>query len=143
MSGLQVKSIACAIGAAFLLLTGCAGPTVSWDNRMTTVRPVREVGAKRGRLVVKTVEQGSRMGDMDPQRRGFRVLDIDGREVYRVLGVDADYDSVPLAPGRYMVLSFVGDGLLDRHWEKAQVLIETGNVTVVDFTSPGPREILP
>jgi hypothetical protein len=128
---------------ALVLTAGCAAPSASWDEGVPSIRPLGEIRGHQGLLIVRTFEMGGRAAEADMYHRGFQVLDPDGHMVHREPGFDDDWASVRLFPGRYLVLSFVGDGLFDRHWEKAQVEVEAGKLTAVDFLSPGPRETLP
>jgi hypothetical protein len=138
------RALALTLLVAILPAGGCAAPEPEWDPAVPTIRPLGPIRAPQGLLIVRTFEAGVADGDSPATRhRGFRVLDRDGHPVHRSRDFEEDWGSVRLFPGPYMVLTFVGDGLCDRHWEKAQVEIEAGKITAVDFVSPGPREILP
>ncbi|MEZ0228678.1 MAG: hypothetical protein ACAI25_08645 [Planctomycetota bacterium] len=123
-----------------LAVAGCETPPV-WDDAVPTIAPLGDVGSRPGVLIVRTGELGARDPESDLHHRGFRVLDECGHEVHRELPFQDDWGTVRLFPGRYLVVSFVGDGLFDRHWEKAQVILEAGKITAVDFVSHGPREL--
>lgn len=125
------------------MAAGCVGPpSPGWDDGVPTIQPLGRISAPQGLLIVRTFPYDAHQGNGSPYRRGFQVLDRDGHQVYRERASWEDWSSVRLFPGRYMVVSFVGDGLFDRHWEKAQVVVAAGKLTAVDFLRPGPREIL-
>jgi hypothetical protein len=126
----------------FLAVAGCAAPSAEWSDDVPTIEPLGAIRAPQGLLIVRTFEMGARQTDMDPLYRGFLILDQDGHQVMKDRGFSSDWGAVRLFPGRYMVLSLVGDGICDRHWEKAQVIVAAGKITAVDFKRPGPREIL-
>jgi hypothetical protein len=131
------------LGLALFLTVGCVGPRAEWDDAVPTIRPLGAINSPQGLLIVRTWAQGGRQAEGDRLHRGFRVTDADGHLVANVRGFDEDWGAVRLFPGRYMVLSFVGDGVFDRHWEKAQVVVAAGQLTAVSFVSPSPRELLP
>jgi hypothetical protein len=128
---------------ALLLSAGCSAPSAVWDDAVPSIRPLGPIRGPQGMLIVRTFEKGARDAESDVYHRGFEVQDVDGHAVHRDRGFQDDWGTVRLFPGRYLVLTYVGDGIFDRRWEKAQIEIEAGKLTAVDFVTPGPREILP
>ena len=124
-------------GALGLLavLGGCAGQelgTTSWSEERATALPVTKKTAARGALLV-TTERASSREEWTPERRGFAVYDAQGALVHSTHGAHG-LERVRLAPGRYVVVSLVGQGLVRRD-ERRQAIVAAGAETRVDFTA--------
>lgn len=123
--------------AALLLLAaaGCTSPGLVGRGPVegpVAVPVASEPRAARGTLLVRTV-LATRIEEWDPERRGFSVLDSQGARVYTTNGFPGEHEKLSLAPGRYVVVSLVGEGLTDRRTERRAALVAAGATTVVDF----------
>jgi hypothetical protein len=118
--------------AALLLLAaaGCASPGQVEGPTALPTATTQQVA--RGTLLVTTVP-ATRIEEWDPERRGFSVFDAEGERVYRTNGFSAGRETLRLAPGRYVVVSLVGEGLTDRRFERRAALVAAGATTTVDF----------
>ena len=125
--------------AALLLLAaaGCASPG---QLRGPVALPASaSTQAARGTLLVTTTP-ATRIEEWDKERRGFSVLDAQGERVYSTNGFSAEHETLRLAPGRYVVVSLVGEGLTDRRLERRAALVAAGATTTVDFLAPVAKE---
>jgi hypothetical protein len=114
---------------------GCTSPQLAspeWSEMRPTAKPVVEVGASRGTLRVTTFRD-ARLDEMEPDHRGFAVFDASGMLAFTSTGYAGAFERVSLVPGRYLVVSLVGDGLFDRHNETRQALVVASSQTQVDF----------
>jgi hypothetical protein len=121
---------------ALLLLAaaGCASPG-QVEGPTALPRAVSTQVVARGTLLVTTVP-ATRIEEWDPERRGFSVFDAEGERVYKTNGFSAGRETLRLAPGRYVVVSLVGEGLTDRRLERRAALVAAGATTTVDFLAP-------
>ncbi len=127
-------------GALGLLaaLAGCTSPqleTPRWSEERGMALPTATRAASQGSLLV-TTEVASAREEWTPERRGFAVFDAQGALVHSTHGAHA-LERVRLAPGRYVVVSLVGQGLVRRN-EQRQALVAAGAETRVDFTTVEP-----
>jgi hypothetical protein len=120
--------------SALAIAGGCSSPELAdarWSAQQPVVFPAAAPRSVRGALTV-TCERSSPTGEWEKDRRGFAIFDAAGTRVLSVAGSRAR-ERLTLAPGRYVVVSVVGEGF-DRHLERTQVVVESGAETAVDFT---------
>lgn len=139
MGGLRTTFTALTITAA---LAGCTSPQLagtSWSEERGTALPERREATTAGALVVKT-ETATRLDEFEKENRGFAVFNANGALVHSENGCSG-LERLRLAPGRYVVVSLVGQGAFDRHLERVQAIVAAGSETRVDFTLATPATV--
>jgi len=120
-------------------LAGCMSPelagTVGAFDGPITLPSARTTSATKGTLTVAT-SMATRLGEFEPDHRGFAVFDASRRVVFATRGYSGEGETLRLEAGRYVVVSLTGQGLTDRRMERRAVLVAAGAESLVDFEQP-------
>jgi hypothetical protein len=122
------------LALAVLAATGCSSPgfaTPEFSSEAPTATPEPANRVTKGTLSVATLAS-PRREDLEADHRGYAIFDASGRRVLESHGFAGASDRVRLAPGRYVVVSLTGEGLV-RRLESRQALVAAGLETRVDF----------